>query len=141
MEKWSRLWFALGAVLMGAGVAADAWFAHGLAPTLPPERAAAIASAIDQQYHAALGLMATGLLGLVRPTSGRAGLACGLGFTLSALLFSGALYLRQAIGVEGLSRLAPWGGSLQILSWLFLAAAALRTAFPRHAAGGAGTQI
>ncbi|TAH38579.1 MAG: DUF423 domain-containing protein [Planctomycetota bacterium] len=142
MEKGARAWFAVGAALLAAGVAMDAWHAHGLSKSLPPERADAIARALDQQYLCALGLIASGLwlaAGAARAARLLAQLAAA-GFLLAALLFSGSLYLRELTGAAAVVAAAPYGGSLHILSWLLLAASAA-AASSRSGRRGAGTQI
>lgn len=75
-------------------------------------------------FHASAVLAAVGLIerGLVH---GAAGLAAAFGFVLAAALFAGDLTLRQYAGRSLFPFAAPTGGTLLILSWLVLSAAAL----------------
>lgn len=75
-------------------------------------------------FHASAVLAAVGLIerGLVH---GAAGLVAAFGFVLAAALFAGDLTLRQYAGRSLFPFAAPTGGTLLILSWLVLSAAAL----------------
>ena len=55
----------------------------------------------------------------------RLGFAAGFGFVIAAALFAGDLTLRQYAGHSLFPMAAPTGGTLLILSWLLLAAAAV----------------
>jgi len=59
----------------------------------------------------------------------RIGIAAAFGFVIAAALFAGDLTLRQYAGHSLFPMAAPTGGTLLIVSWLTLAAAA---AWPRR---------
>jgi len=105
--------------LMGAtGVALAASAAH-----LPDSRRLAIAAAM-LLFHAC-AVIGTVLLvhqGLVRR---RLGLTAAYGFVLAGILFGGDLFSLQYTGHSLFPMAAPTGGTLFIVCWLMLAAAAL----------------
>lgn len=111
-----RLWAGLGALLIGSGVGLAAWHAHGLAESLEEAAYQAFGRAVHQQFIAGLGLLAIGLL--LRGGRSRLGHAAAAGITLGAVLFCGDVYL-GALSGEGFG-IAPFGGSLTILSWVVL---------------------
>lgn len=123
MTSWHRLGFVTGALTLAAGVGLSAWHAHGLVERLTPEDWESFGRALEQQNLAALGLLAAGLLG-TRGHRWLSPLAAGA-MLIGLILFSGSLYLRILGGFEGASRVAPAGGTLQILGWLLLGLAAL----------------
>ena len=76
---------------------------------------------------------ATAVLGIVALVEraiihGRIGIVAAFGFVIAAALFAGDLTLRQYAGHGLFPMAAPTGGTLLIVSWLVLAAAA---AWPR----------
>jgi uncharacterized membrane protein YgdD (TMEM256/DUF423 family) len=114
------------ACLMGAcGVALAAAAAHG-APGAGLDSAAYLLL-----FHALAVLGAAGLTGqamLWRPLA----LAAMAGFVLGGGLFAGDVSMRAFAGHRLFPMAAPTGGTLLILSWLVLAAAAIViTARPR----------
>ncbi|RMH03994.1 MAG: DUF423 domain-containing protein [Planctomycetota bacterium] len=119
MDGRFRLCLVLGALLVAAGIALEAWHAHGLRNRLDSESWAAVGRAIHQQELAGLGLIALALAGC----GGILSWAAAAGFLLAALLFSGAVYLKHLAGMEGATVTAPLGGVLHILSWLLVACA------------------
>jgi len=128
MAASARLWIFLGALAAGTGTALAAWHAHGLAATLDAEAHQIFAAGLREQFQAAVGLLATGLLPGARPLLRQ---GAGLFFLAGLLLFSGSLYLRTAGGVE-VPPVAPVGGSCLILAWLVLAVAALTASRERR---------
>ncbi len=122
-RAWSsRLAASAGAILGGTGVALAAVAAHAGALIGAPARVLMFRTGVEMQIWHALALLGTAAL---LPAGGRlAALATG-GFVAGTLLF--------AVGVDGLAfrvlpptPLAPCGGTVLILSWFVLAAAAWR---------------
>jgi len=107
--------------LMGTGgVVLAAAAAHmALAPGSGLEGAANLLMIHAAAVLAAAALMRQGLLW------GPLGTAAVAGFVLGATLFAGDIALRAFAGHPLFAFAAPWGGSLLILSWLELAAAAI----------------
>ena len=102
-------------MLAAAGVALSAYAAHAAHGDV---RAALYTAAILGFGHGvALAVLAPQAVTRLRSVS-----LCGL--LLGTLLFSGSLVLHHALGLP--VRLAPFGGSVLILSWLLQAAAILR---------------
>ncbi|UPK35269.1 DUF423 domain-containing protein [Bradyrhizobium sp. 186] len=109
---------ALAGLMGAAGVALAAASAHG-------GDASRLASASAMLlFHATAILAAVALIerGLLH---GGIGLAAGFGFAIAAALFAGDLTLRQYAGHALFPYAAPTGGTLMILSWLAVTAAAV----------------
>lgn len=107
-----------GAGVFGAtGVALAAYAAH--AGTLDARHAAILQRGIEMQMWHALALLGASRV---------AGLAAGVavwGFLVGTVLFCAAVD-SFAFGADAIVRVAPFGGSLLILSWILLAVGALR---------------
>jgi uncharacterized membrane protein YgdD (TMEM256/DUF423 family) len=113
-----RLLVALAAAMGAAGVALAAASAH------QPD-AARLASASSMLLFHASAVLAAVLLVERRVIHMQLGFAAAFGFVIAAALFAGDLTLRQYAGHGLFSMAAPTGGTLLILSWLMLAAAAV----------------
>lgn len=111
----SRLLGTAGALLAAAAVGLSAYAAH--AAQVEAKAALYTAAAIAFGHGIALAALAWQASVRIRFLA-----LCGL--LLGTLLFSGSLALHHAFGFP--VRLAPFGGSVLILSWLLYAAAALR---------------
>ena len=110
-----RLLTAAGAVLAALAVALSAYAAHAMQGD---GRASLYTAAILAFGHG------IALAALAPRAFSRMGAFALVGLLLGTLLFSGSLAYRQMAGVS--LGLAPFGGSLMILSWLLYAADALR---------------
>ena len=118
----NRGWVALGSVygMVAVGMAAAAaHLADGRLPMARRVGAAALASAVQMNGWHALALVACGVWGRGAMTN-----SAGVCFALGVLLFSGSVYA----GLAGLSLgpLAPFGGGLLMLGWLFLGLSTIR---------------
>jgi len=123
----ARLALTSASLLLFAAVGLGAFGAHALKARLAPEMQAIWQTAV--QYHAwhALGLLAAGLLMIVRPDAPGAALAAWL-FIAGIALFSGSLYALALSGTRGLGAITPIGGVAFLAGWLALAWAAWRGA-------------
>ena len=101
---------------MSLAIGLAAWHAHGLS-SLSPDAYEAFGRGIHQQTIMALGLMLVALRMEKNPTPLFAWLA--LAFAVGGCLFCGDVYWGALHG-EGLG-VAPFGGSLSILTWFLLA--------------------
>lgn len=106
---------AAGSLLAAAGVAVSAYAAHAVQ-----------GDARSALYTAAVLAFGHGiaLAALAPRTATRLGLVALWGLLSGTVLFSGSLVLDHALGLP--VALAPFGGSLLILSWLLHAAAGVR---------------
>jgi uncharacterized membrane protein YgdD (TMEM256/DUF423 family) len=114
----SRILIALAGLMGAAGVVLAAASAHQADAT----RLGAASSML--LFHA-LAVLAAVLLAerlIVHPGIG---LAAAFGFVTAGALFAGDLTLRQYAGHGLFPMAAPTGGTLLIVSWLMLAAAAI----------------
>jgi len=118
-----RILVALAGLMGAAGVALAAASAH------QPDAMRLAAASSMLLFHATAVLAAVLLLErlIVHPGIG---LAAGFAFVAASALFAGDLTLRQYAGHGLFPMAAPTGGTLLIVSWLILAAAAL---WPRRA--------
>ena len=116
-----RILIALAGLMGAAGVVLAAASAHQADAT----RLAAASSML--LFHA-LAVLAAVLLAERLVIHPGIGLAAALGFLAATALFAGDLTLRQYAGHGLFPMAAPAGGTLLIISWLILAAAAI---FPR----------
>jgi uncharacterized membrane protein YgdD (TMEM256/DUF423 family) len=117
-----RMLVILAGVMGAAGVMLAAGAAH-----LPDATRLASASSM-LLFHAAavLAIVALTERSIVHA---RIGITAAFGFVIAAMLFAGDLTLRQYSGHGLFPSAAPVGGTLLIVSWLVLAAAA---AWPRE---------
>lgn len=111
-------WFiALGCLMLAVAIAGQAFAAHGLQ---------GIDSALQARFERATqyliihGLALIALAGQLRTPAQR---LASFTLTIGVMVFSAALALSVAWPQAGITRVAPLGGSLIILSWLALAVA------------------
>ena len=121
----TRFWLGLAAASGVAAVAADALARH-VADGIGGESAA-----IGARYGLVHAAALLALIGLIEGYPGLGGAArrlagvAGWCFALGLVLFPGSLYLLALGGPPLVARLTPIGGTLFILGWVALLAAAL----------------
>jgi uncharacterized membrane protein YgdD (TMEM256/DUF423 family) len=113
-----RVLVVLAGAMGAAGVALAAAAAH------QPD-ATRLASASSMLLFHAPAVLAAVLLVERRVIHTWLGFVAAFGFVIAAALFAGDLTLRQYAGHSLFPMAAPTGGTLLILSWLMLAAAAV----------------
>ena len=116
MDFLPRLWCGLGALLVAVGIGLGAWHAHGLVEQLDAHAYDSFGRALQQQYIAGLGLIGAGIL--LRGGASRLGHMAATGILIGAFMFCGDVYL-GALSGKALG-IAPFGGSVTILSWVLL---------------------
>ncbi len=119
-----RLFFALGALSAGLGVALGAFGAHALKARLSPDMLAVWETGVRYQIVHALALLAVAWAATRWP--GTAVHTSGWLFIAGTLLFSGSLYVLSLSGVRWLGAVTPLGGAAWIVAWLCLAWGAWR---------------
>jgi len=124
-ENMDRIFFAIGAFLAFAGVAAGAFGAHGLKSRLDAEMLAVFEVAVRYQMYHAFALIATAWAYTKWP--GTVVAAGGVLFITGIIIFSGSLYLLSLSGLKWLGAITPLGGAAFLAGWLCLAWAALRS--------------
>ncbi len=119
-----RLFFALGALLAGLGVAAGAFGAHGLRDRLSADMLTVFETGVRYHLIHALALSITAWA----VTRWESGLITGAGwlFVVGIVVFSGSLYLLSLTETRWLGAITPIGGVAFIVGWILLAWAALR---------------
>ncbi|HLV66062.1 MAG TPA: DUF423 domain-containing protein [Polyangiaceae bacterium] len=111
---------ALGSFSLALGVLLGAFGAHGLRG-LPPQKLELWLTASQYHFIAAFGILAVGLLRLVRPGS------MGPAYVLFAglLLFSGSLYAMTLGAPRAVAMVTPVGGLCLTAGFVWLGVLAL----------------
>lgn len=117
-----KLLIVLGAVLVGIGVAAGAFGAHGLADAVSVDRLRVYETAVRYHLIHALAMIIAGVLAVAAPAVSV--VATGYLFLAGIVLFSGSLYLLVLTDTSWLGAITPLGGLAWIAAWGFLAFAA-----------------
>jgi uncharacterized membrane protein YgdD (TMEM256/DUF423 family) len=120
-----RVFFVLGALLSGLGVALGAFGAHGLKERLTSDALSTYETAVRYQMYHALALLAVAYAAQRWPSSNLVTIAGWL-FVAGIVLFSGSLYLLSITDVRWLGAIAPLGGAAFIAGWLCMAWAVWR---------------
>ncbi len=120
-----RLFFALGALSGGLGVALGAFGAHGLRARLAADMLATFETGVRYQVYHALALLAVAFALTRWPGSGLPP-AAGWLFLAGTVLFSGSLYLLALTGARWWGAVTPFGGLAFIAAWGCLFVVALR---------------
>lgn len=116
----TRLWLATAGLFGSSGMVIAALLAHRAAGVAPAGLALAHTALEIQIWHA---LALLGIAALCERRHSRVLSLAGAGFVLGTLAFSGAVYA-AALGAPPGWPIAPVGGTLLILSWAALVAAA-----------------
>jgi uncharacterized membrane protein YgdD (TMEM256/DUF423 family) len=120
-----RLALILAATLLFIAVAAGAFGAHALRASLAPDLLAVYQTAVQYHFWHALGLLAVGILLVLRPADGSLAAAAWL-LVAGVILFSGSLYALALTGVRGLGAVTPFGGVALLGAWAMVIRAAWR---------------
>ncbi|MBA5865530.1 MAG: DUF423 domain-containing protein [Nitrospira sp. CR1.3] len=115
----SPLFFLLGGIAAGIGVAAGAFGAHSLKGMLDVSMLAVFETAVRYQMYHALGLCIVAWA-VDRYAAERFSIV-GWCFAAGILLFSGSLYGVALTGARWLGALTPLGGAAFITGWILFA--------------------
>jgi uncharacterized membrane protein YgdD (TMEM256/DUF423 family) len=107
----------IGAISAALAVAAGAFGAHGLRSVLTPERLETWKTA--SHYHLVMSVALVALASLTQRT-GASGAGAWL-LVAGMTVFSGSLYLLCLTGARWLGAVAPIGGTLLIVGWVWVA--------------------
>lgn len=108
-----------GAILGALGVAFGAFGAHALKAMLTTSgRLETYETAIKYLFYHAVALILVGIL--TKEFSSKWLVYCGNSFLIGILIFSGSLLLLCFSGIKIMGAIAPIGGTLMILGWVFL---------------------
>ena len=94
-----------------------AWLAHG-GQALPEHEQWRLSNALQYQFIHTLALLCTLVCYLYQPS--RWLVATALCFCLGILLFSGSLYVKTFLALDVIGKLAPAGGMILALGWVFI---------------------
>jgi uncharacterized membrane protein YgdD (TMEM256/DUF423 family) len=115
-----RLFFILGSIFGGLGVALGAMGAHALKDRLTSDALSTYETAARYQMYHALALLAVAYAAARWPDSNLPTIAGWL-FLAGIAVFSGSLYLLSLTDVRWLGAITPLGGAAFIAGWLCLA--------------------
>lgn len=118
------VFFSLGAIFGGLGVALGAFGAHALASRVSAQRLDTFETGVRYQLVHALALLATAFAGSAFPTSPWPRYAGWL-FVAGIALFSFSLYLLVVSDKRWLGAITPFGGLAMIAGWVCLVLSAL----------------
>jgi len=122
-----RVFFALGGLFGGLGVALGAMGTHLLRGRLPADLLSTYETGVRyQMYHALALLAAAWAVGRWAGSSLPA--VAGWAFVAGILLFSGSLVIVALTGMRWLGAVTPLGGTAFVVGWLCLLLAAWRGA-------------
>ena len=119
LDPAARRWAALGAVLVGLGVALGAFGAHALEDVLREARLATFETAVRYQTTQGLGLL------LLALAPARVRIAAPL-LAIGIVIFCGSLYLIVGLDIGAFGAIAPIGGIAMIGAWAVAAWRLLR---------------
>lgn len=120
-----RILLAFAAFNGALAVILGAIGAHGLGTAATEQARAIFETAIRYHFIHSLALLGTALFFPHFAATGHRWLTvAGLAFLAGIVLFCGGLYALAALNIAFGARLAPFGGSLFIVGWLALFAAA-----------------
>jgi len=113
------MFFLLGGIAAGIGVAAGAFGAHSLKEMLDVSKLAVFETAVRYQMYHALGLCIVAWA--VDRYAAEEFSTVGWCFAAGILLFSGSLYGVALTGARWLGALTPLGGAALIAGWILFA--------------------
>lgn len=119
-----KIFFLIGSLLGGIGVALGAFGAHGLRGILAPEQLQTFQTGVTYQMYHAFALLLTSFA-LARFSGSRLPVYAGWLFVAGVVLFSGSLYLLSVTGTRWWGAVTPFGGLAFIAGWVLLAMAVL----------------
>ena len=115
---------ASAAIFLILAVALGAFGAHALRTKIPDDLLAVYHTGVEYHFYHALGLLLTGVIALLRPSSMIRWSAILLGTGI--VLFSGSLYIMAVTGMRWLGAVTPVGGLSFIGGWALLLLAFLK---------------
>lgn len=121
-----RLFFTLGALLGGLGVALGAFGAHALRGRIAESLLETYETGVKYHFYHALALLVVALL-IGRWPHSNLPVVAGWLFVAGVIIFSGSLYLLAFTSIRWLGAITPIGGVALIAGWICLALAAWRS--------------
>ncbi|HSJ52606.1 MAG TPA: DUF423 domain-containing protein, partial [Anaerolineae bacterium] len=114
-----RLFFLLGCLFSGLGVALGAFASHLLRGRLPADLLVTFETGVRYQIYHALALLAVAWA-TERWRGSMLPVLAGWAFVAGILLFSGSLYALVLTGQRSLGAITPLGGVAFVAGWLLL---------------------
>jgi len=110
----------IAAITAALATMIGAFGAHGLKKILQPEALIIYETAVKYHWYHALALLFTSWIALRNPQIQSLN-TINLLFLAGILVFSGSLYALSISGIKILGIITPFGGTLWIIAWLWLA--------------------
>ena len=114
-----RIFFVVGCVVVGLGVAGGAFAAHGLSGRISPDAMETFRTGVRYQLVHGLSLLAVAWATARWPTAGVT--VAGWLFVGGVVVFSGSLYLLALGAPRWLGAITPMGGLSFLAGWVVLA--------------------
>jgi uncharacterized membrane protein YgdD (TMEM256/DUF423 family) len=118
------LFFRIGAISAGLGVALGAFGAHGLRTRVSADLLAVFETGVRYQMYHALALLVLALAWT--PASAKVLTAGGWLFVVGTIFFSGSLYVLTLTGARWWGAVTPIGGLAFLAGWAMVAMAAIK---------------
>lgn len=118
----------VGSILIAIGMSLGAFASHGLTGRIPPHMLEVFEKGVHYQLLAAGGLIVSGFLQNQGIISSKLGEGLDILFLISALLFSGSLYILSTSTSANMwiGMATPLGGVTHIAAWVVVAVTVLR---------------
>lgn len=122
MSLRRRSFVALAAVSLLVATILGAYASHGMHEASAAS-VEAVRTAVAFQFYHGLGLLAVAVL--EERLASRLAAAAGWLFVAGTVLFCGAIYVSELVGIDPVGAAAPFGGTAFMAGWVALAAAAV----------------
>lgn len=113
-----KLFFGLGALVVGLGVVFGAFGAHALESVLTEDRLQTFEIGVRYQLIHGLALLAVALAGAHWP--GTLLQIAGWSILTGVIVFSGSIYVLVLTGMKWLGMITPIGGLAMIIGWFLM---------------------
>ena len=122
----TRAIVCLGAILMATGIVCGAFGAHAIKHSVSAELLVVFDTAVLYHLIHSIAVLLVGVLSASKVISAKFAERVTAGFVIGTATFSGSLYSLVLTNKGWLGVVTPFGGTLLILSWLWLAVLALQ---------------
>ena len=119
MNKTTRKFIKIGAIMMALSVALGAFGAHALKSAFDENMQQVYNTAVEYQFYHSLGMFAVAFISHINNTK-KVNLAGNI-MIASTAIFSGSLYIMTVTGIKWLGAITPIGGIGFIVAWIMLA--------------------
>lgn len=119
INKTTKNFIVIGALLMALSVALGAFGAHGLKNILHEDMLKIFHTGVEYQFYHSLGILIIAFLSYINPS--KKVKTAGYLMLASIIIFSGSLYVLTLSGIKVIGAITPIGGVGFIVSWILVA--------------------